>query len=114
MPLDALESVVNEISDKDRSWWPFLWLRPAKHERMSLRRLVSIAILYGLPCGAALAFLAWLALPNPPNEVAAPIVGFPVLLLFAGTVVVGPMWNRRAHRLERRRAYASEHERPAE
>jgi len=97
--MDALESTVNEITDKDRSWWPFLWLKPAQHERMSLRRLVSIAILYGLPCGGALALLAWAMTPNPAREVVAPIVGFPTFLLFVGTVIVGPMWNRRAERL---------------
>ena len=30
MSLDELEEAVNEITDKDWSWWPFLWLRPAK------------------------------------------------------------------------------------
>ncbi len=99
MSLELLEKVVNEVSDKDLSWWPFLWLRPEKDADFSLKRLVSFALLYGLPSGALFSLV--IAFGHPEARSAAPMLvgAFPLLLLFFGSVVVGPMWNRRAERL---------------
>ncbi len=97
--MNALERAVNEVSDKDWNWWPFLWLRPAQHERLSLRRLASMAVLYGLPLGGVLA----LALGRTEARAQAPFVLalVPLFMFFLASVIIGPMWNRRAARLRR-------------
>lgn len=98
--LDNLENAVNEVSDKDWSWYPFLWLRPEPHERMSLPRLATMALLYGLPFGALMAIA--ISFADPSRRASAPmfIAAFPLMLFFVASVFVGPMWNRRADRLK--------------
>ena len=105
MSFDILEKAINEISDKDWSWWPFLWLRPEKHDRFSLRRVVAIAILYGLPCSGLVCLLLRRLAPHAPyatQALFAAALVFPLMFLFIGSVVVGPMWNRRAARIRAR------------
>jgi len=99
--LETLESAVNEVSDKDWSWWPFLWLRPAQHEPMTLARMATVALLFGAPIGAMLTVFATMLSPES-KSVAPVMVGlFPMVLFFIASVLVGPMWNRRADRLAR-------------
>lgn len=102
MPLDSLEKTVNAVTDKDSAWWPFLWLRPHKHASLTLDRLCMMAVLYGAPGGLLLA--TGYALLFPSKREIAPLIAlaFPMLLLFVATVIVGPMWNRRAERLRKR------------
>jgi hypothetical protein len=102
MSLDLLEQAINEVTDKDWSWWPFLWLRPEKHVQLTLARVVSMAILYGLPLAAALSLTLALARPLARGAVPSIMLALPLLFLFAGSVVVAPMWNRRADRLRSR------------
>lgn len=99
MLVDNLEKTVNEITDKDWNWWPFLWLRPVQESRMSLRRLSLVAVLYGLPISLAVGLLARRLNAAPPSALPLLLAGFPMLLLFVGSVLVAPMWNRRAERL---------------
>jgi len=99
MSLEILEKAVNEVSDKDWSWWPFLWLRPAQDAPMTLPRLAVIAFLFGAPIGAMLTVAA--SLLHPEAKLTAPVLiaMFPLVLFFIASVLVGPMWNRRAERL---------------
>jgi hypothetical protein len=100
--MDALEETINEISDRDWSWWPFLWLRPEKHAQLSLARIVSLAVLYGLPCSVLMGVAtSVLRTPSTP-ELLFTAFAFPLLFLFSGSVLVAPMWNRRAERLRTR------------
>ena len=99
MSLDRLEDVVNDVSDRDWSWWPFLWLRPEKSAHLSLTRTLSLSVLYGLPASVLMGFGAsFLRAPSLP-ELLFTAMAFPMLFLFTGSVVVAPMWNRRADRL---------------
>jgi hypothetical protein len=103
MSLDVFEQAINDVSDKDWTWWPFLWIRPEKHARLSLARLTTIAMLYGLPLGGLLS-VAFAALdPRARAAASALAAAVPLALLFVGSVVVAPMWNRRADRLRARR-----------
>jgi hypothetical protein len=102
MPLETLEQAVNEISDRDGSWWPFLWLRPEKQAHLSLRRTVGLAILYGLPSSALMSIALSMLRPLAAAELATVAFAFPMLCLFFGSVVIAPMWNRRADRLRAR------------
>ena len=101
--IDQLEQAVNDLSDKDWSWWPFLWLRPEKHAALSLARIMSLSLLYGVPSSMLMGLLSR-SLHHAPSlgEMAYLAGAFPLLFLFIGTVVVAPMWNRRAVRLRAR------------
>ena len=101
MWIDRIEKTVNERSDDDASWWPFLWMRPKKHEPLSVARLAMLALLYGIPSGA----VAALALVLSGARTSAPlaVLLFPLIFFSIGSAVIAPMWNRRAVRLQRRR-----------
>lgn len=102
MPLDSLEKTVNSVTDKDSAWWPFLWLRPHKHVSLTLDRLCMVAVLYGAPGGLLLATAYALVFPSKRETAPLIALAFPMLLLFVATVIIGPMWNRRAERLRKR------------
>ena len=95
--IETLEKAINEVTDKDWSWWPFLWLRPDPHERLTLPRLAVVALLFGLPCGVLVATALSVAGQNAHSTFV--VAAFPMLLFFVATALVGPMWNRRAERL---------------
>lgn len=103
--LDDLEEVVNGLADKDLSWWPFVWIRPARDARLSKRRGAAIALLYGLPMAllACIALDAMLPAPVAERASVAALLTVPATMLLFLAVLVGPMWNRRAARLARRR-----------
>src|SRR4051794_4401315 len=102
MRLDAIEETVNEITDRDWSWWPFLWLRPEKHAELTLTRIVSLSVLYGLPCSVLMGVANSILRAPPLSETLFTAFAFPMLILFAGSALVAPMWNRRAKRLRAR------------
>ena len=104
MRTDQIEDVVNEVSDRDWTWWPFLFLRPEKNVDLSLARVVSVSVLYGLPASVLLAFGVFFARGPSTSEVLTAASAFPLLFLFIGSVIVAPMWNRRADRLRARAA----------
>ena len=105
MSIDRLEEVVNEVSDRDWSWWPFLWLRPKQDAHLSLGRMMSLSVLYGVPSSILMGF--GITLQRTPSMAELMFTGaaFPLLFLFTGSVVVAPMWNRRADRLLARVRY---------
>src|SRR3954452_23284009 len=102
MRLDAIEETVNEISDRDWSWWPFLWLRPDKHVELTLARIMSLSVLYGLPCSVLMGVASSILRAPSLAETVFTVFAFPMLFLFAGSALVAPMWNRRAKRLRAR------------
>lgn len=103
MSMDHFEAAVNEVSDKDWAWWPFLWLRPAKHEHLSILRIGSIALLYGVPASVLAQLGIKLQYAASLPELVGTSLFFPVLFLFVGSVCIAPMWNRRANGLRARR-----------
>jgi hypothetical protein len=101
MPTNPLEDAVNELSDKDWSWWPFLWMRPLKQAPLTLWRVSVLALLYGVPSSLVLSLVARFQPEHAQTaaESTFTFAVFPLLFLFIGSVVVAPMWNRRAERL---------------
>jgi hypothetical protein len=104
---DHVEAMLNWVSDQDTQWWPFLFLRPAQHERLGSRRVAAVSLLLGLFFGmltnvamalthsraaselGVLALPPWLTLP-----LATSVLFFAFFrLTFAAS------WNRRARRL---------------
>ena len=102
--MDRFEAVVNDVSDKDWSWWPFLWMRPAKEAPLSLARIGALSMLYGFPASVIAAIGIKLQHAASPVELVSTSLFFPLLFLFTGSVVVAPMWNRRAERVRARGA----------
>jgi hypothetical protein len=96
--IDDLERVANYVSDIDLQWWPFLFLRPAPHERMTSARVALLAALYGVLAGVVANVLLTCARERVPSQLVFPVattMGFFVFyrLTFAAC------WNRRAARL---------------
>jgi Kef-type K+ transport system membrane component KefB len=97
--MDRLEDWANWANDQDMQWWPFGFLRPEPHERMGSRRVLALAVLYGVFAGLAMNLVARLAGggdgPAPWVFPVAGTLGF--FLLFRTTFAWS--WNRRAARL---------------
>jgi hypothetical protein len=88
----------NWLSDIDQEWWPFLFMRPERHERLGSFKVAQLAILYGLFAGAAFDACAALAhkMINPVWAlVIAPVAFF---VVFRSTFAVA--WNKRAAKLK--------------
>jgi hypothetical protein len=97
---------MNLHTPEDRDWWPFVFLRPERHQRVGSGRLLLLAILFGLPFGLALDVVyavsefelvvqhGWLI---PLTMVGA--------LFACYRLVLARAWNERAQRLARRKAW---------
>jgi hypothetical protein len=88
--LDKLENAMNWLSDQDWGWWPFLFLRPKKHEDMSTPEVAKMSFYYGIPLG-----LIFYIIFRDFQWFLAGIVLF--FVLFRLTFAMA--WNRRARRL---------------
>jgi hypothetical protein len=98
---DDLESFANHVSDNDHEWWPFLFLRPDRDERMTSGRVAALAALYGIFAGllvnVALRLTGQHAELSPLLFPAATTLG-----LFAiYRLTFAACWNRRAARISR-------------
>ncbi len=122
---DALERFFNQQSDEDDSWGPFLYLRPLKTVRMTLRlwmTMFSFISLFIIPLGAILGFLLIyydyaaarhhdtkippvVATENWINRTPPSVVFIPCCLILAVMLLCVFLthwaWNRRADRLNR-------------
>ena len=99
--IGELEEVVNLFSDMDREWWPFLFMRPAPHQRMTSVRVAALATLYGGFVGMLANVIVALT-----ASAGSPRLGvhvFPLLTTACFFVVfrltIAFFWNRRAARL---------------
>lgn len=97
--LDELERYTNKLNDWDLQWWPFLFLRPARDQRLGTGRVVLLALLYGL-FGGLLANVVF-ALAGQPHEPWAYPLLFTACLFLAYRGIYAFCWNRRAERLQR-------------
>jgi ABC-type uncharacterized transport system permease subunit len=88
----------NWLSDMDQEWWPFLFMRPERHERMSSFRVVLLAILYGVFAGAA--FDACAALAHKMINPVYALVIAPVAFFFVFRFTFAVAWNKRAAKLK--------------
>lgn len=98
--MNALEDLVNTFSDRDREWWPFIGLRPAKDQRMKNRVILALAVVYGLLFGIAfnvIGALAGLSIAQHQPWV-APLAMVTLLFGLYRTFFIWA-WNRRATRL---------------
>ncbi len=104
--MDSLERSLNWLTDMDWGWWPFLRLRPAKHEPLTTARValmsLSFGMFYGIAVGVIMAGrgrLPWTNVPVIPFTLAA--------FFFVGyRFTFAVAWNARAERLAKSKATA--------
>jgi hypothetical protein len=94
-----LEDAINELNDNASGWWPFLFMRPAPCERMSVARVFALSVLYGLPA-ALIANIAIKATHERPDLHPLLLPTAVALAFFACYwLTFARCWNRRAARL---------------
>jgi hypothetical protein len=101
--LDDLERLANDLSDSDPQWWPFLFVRPERHELFSSRRVLALAALYGLLAGLFVNVLARLG-GGVEARTLHPLL-FPTTATLAFFALYrftfAAAWNRRVERIRR-------------
>jgi hypothetical protein len=99
---------LNEVSDKDALWGPFLSFRPEKSRCFTPLRVLGLAATFGGFYGLFLDFVLGTLCRISGHALPAPF-GMPLLLTFTYFVgfqfTLGPAWNRRARLMLRRADY---------
>lgn len=100
--MSKIEKIMNAISDVDWTWWPFLFLRPAKDQFIDNSRLIKISIAFGSITGVLLFFIIFLyKLRNPSGFNFALSIFITWVLFFAAfKFTFAHFWNLRAGRLK--------------
>lgn len=98
-----LEGMLNWVSDHDREWWPFLFLRPAPEQRMGSLQVALFSALHGVFWG--MLANALVAITSRGDAAQLSVVTLPACTTVAFFVVFrltfAHCWNRRARRLGR-------------
>jgi hypothetical protein len=105
--LDELHEFLNWVNDQDRQWWPFLFLRPPQHERMSSSRVLGVSALLGLFVGMLTNLAVVLTVPGGAARLAIPpLPAWLTLPLFTSALffvffrfTFAASWNWRAGRM---------------
>jgi len=107
-PLLATDERLNEVSDCDAVWGPFVWLRPEKDRVFSVTRVLAIGALLGLSYGMLLN-IGIVSICRAAGQRAPSLATVPLLLagifFFGFQLTLGPAWNRRARLIVRRADY---------
>lgn len=97
-----MEKLMNSLTDKDWGWWPFLFLRPAKGERMTTVRVAKMASYYGgLQGASSYLVFADAAQDFDVAEGVIYVLGFIALFFAFYKTTFAYFWNRRVERLQR-------------
>src|SRR5437762_3151855 len=100
--MDRFENALNFVNDLDSTWWPFGFLRPEQHERLSNLRVLGLSTLYGVFAG--MVGNVALAMAHEAHRVGS-VLTFPLwttlgfFALYRFTFALA--WNRRASRATR-------------
>jgi hypothetical protein len=98
--IDDLERAANFLSDIDLNWWPFLFVRPSRRERMTSGHVALLATLYGVLAGVVVDVLLRCTPHAPVSPWAFPLA-IPLGFFALYRVTFAACWNRRAERLRR-------------
>lgn len=100
---------LNQLNDRDEMWGPLLFLRPERHQPISVTRATVIAMLLGGFFGMLGNVTLGLLLP-PGGHGRPPVLLMPLLLtamyFVCGQLSLVAAWNRRARQLSRRLDWA--------
>ncbi|HYG36229.1 MAG TPA: hypothetical protein VEC99_15665 [Clostridia bacterium] len=97
--MKALEHWVLRVADSDFTWVGLIWLRPAKHQRVSYLWLLLSTILCSLPGVAAGVGVIYLVFGGVEPNVWLYMVVLVTMVELALHGLFGHFWNERAVRL---------------
>lgn len=98
------EEGFNQLTDSDRQWWPFAFLRPAQHEAFSTPRVAALAVLHGVPLGLILLLVDRSSRHAASGGRLALFLAIVCAAVFVtNRFTLAYFWNRRAHRIVGRR-----------
>ncbi|MGI5864590.1 MAG: hypothetical protein ACOX6T_21420 [Myxococcales bacterium] len=102
--MSACEDFINRLNDLDWSWWPFLRLRPPRHEPFTTLRVATVALAFAALPGALLGIASLLMLGSwdatiVVRNVSAGMGATTGLFFIVFRFVFAVCWNRRAARL---------------
>jgi hypothetical protein len=107
---------LNHFNDQDEMWGPLLFLRPERHQPMSVLRVLAISGLlgsfYGMLGNVVLGLLARGGSGGKPSVVMMPLLLTAVYFVCA-QISLAPAWNRRARLVSRKQSWAELTRRPA-
>jgi len=103
-----LEDSINALTDMDWQWYPYLSLRPEKHETMDSLYLCKVTAYYAPVFGVFSVLLMFilpgiyfLGIPSPIRGLVVSLIFFAVLFFLGMRLIVAPAWNSRAKRLNK-------------
>lgn len=100
---------LNQINDRDDMWGPLLFLRPARHQPMTVARVALLSALLGLFYGmlgnVVIGLLTRTGMGYRPSPLVMPLLLGTMYFVCAQLSLVGA-WNRRARALSRRRGWS--------
>lgn len=101
-PYSPADTLYTDYCDNDAKWGPFLFLRPARSQRLATWRCALLALLPGVPLGLV-GSIIYRMLALHLGRPWLPVYVFPTLLsgfyFLVGRVFLAPPWNRRAAKL---------------
>jgi hypothetical protein len=91
---------MNQLTDMDWGWWPFLSLRPPKNQKIDNLLLLKMALFYGSLMG----LVVWLVCIVRSTRIGLNhaiyfLLGSWVIFFVGYKLSFAIMWNRRANRL---------------
>jgi hypothetical protein len=103
--MSNVEAVFVQAADSSGPWWPFGFLRPSPHQRLSSVRVAVLSTLQGLPVALFLVLLDGAARRAEAQRSAAVFLVAVCVALFAvNRSTLAYVWNRRAGHLAVHRA----------
>lgn len=103
--MSNVEAVFIQAADSKGPWWPFGFLRPEPHVRLSSARVAALSLLQGLPAGLLLMLVDGAARRAEAQATVVVFLFAVCLALFAvNRFTLGYFWNRRAAYLAVHRA----------
>lgn len=103
--LNSVEAVFIQAADSKGPWWPFAFLRPEPHTRLSSLRVAALSVLQGLPVGLFLMLFDGAARRTDARQSTVLfLVALCVALFAVNRATLAYFWNRRAAYLSVHRA----------
>ncbi len=99
--MEKIVDLANSFTDRDRNWWPILFLRPDQNEKMNNALVGKLAIFYGLTGGVSLyLLLKFMGRLSGLLDMVALSIAFVVGVFIFYRVTFAVCWNYRAERLQ--------------
>jgi len=100
----GIEEMINAVSDMDREWWPFGFLRPPRSTRMSSLRVACLAVLYGVFVGMLANVMVAISIGVGNRSAFTMPLSTSLGFFIVYRLTFAYFWNRRAERLAAERS----------